>query len=117
MPNFYRMTERNPCPACGGTHFFRSVPFFEEAVGATFEVTCPETNKTVQVNDPPSEPKQDMTTDVLCGVCKKYNLVIRSQSNPRGSNVVQYLECPNESCGHTMTRQIDIVTGNVVRST
>lgn len=115
MPSFYRMTDKNPCPACGRNHFFQSVPFYEESKGATFEVTCPETNKIVLVTVHPDETPPSRTTEVKCGLCNKAFYQIREQSKPEGNLVTQQLECENPGCGHTTVRRINIQTGQIIQ--
>lgn len=115
MPNFYRMTVRNPCPACGGTHFFKSVPFYEESKGATLQLKCPDTNKLVLVTIHPDEAKLDRTTDLRCGSCGKAFYRIREQGTPEGNLITQYLECENEGCAHTAIRRISLATGRVIQ--
>lgn len=118
MPNEWYMGPRNPCPACGGVHYFtqrEGVPFWAHGSGAKFEVMCPETQARVAVDIKPDDPPPEkQVTNEVCSTCGKANYYIWMQSRPRGSMVDQHLRCQNEMCGTETIRRVDMRSGMVL---
>lgn len=115
MPNEYYLPPNNPCAACGGSHYLKNLPFWEDGKGTTIEYVCPTTQKVCQVVIPPDRPAQPPPlTDTLCPVCRKANFSIIAQTQPRGTVVDQQLRCSNDGCGYEQPRRLDMRTGEVI---
>lgn len=115
MPNEYYVPPNNPCAACGGSHYLRNLPYWEEGKGTTIEYVCNVTSKTCQVIILPDQPTpKPPLTDTLCPVCRKANFQIIAQSQPRGTVVDQQLQCSNPGCEYESARRLDMRTGIVI---
>lgn len=106
MPDYY-MPPNRPCPSCRGSHLFKdAAPDREAGEGVTFQVTCPVTGATVEVEVPAaaSETRTSVDTGIKCPTCLKATYAVVG-ARSQGNISIETLRCQNPGCEHEYTRR------------